>query len=168
MDTMREERSAPPLEPLSQPEKVHVSAVMIQRNGEVAEGRTAIREHLAGLLAIRPKMKIQHRKTLRAGRIAVLVSDWDLEGFGPGGESIRDTERGSSRSVHVAIHRRGQSVEKFTAIRIDLFYGLTRRRELETKTDPLGTAMPHGVSHQPTGEALPLDSSARGLQKWKT
>jgi uncharacterized protein (TIGR02246 family) len=68
-------------------------AVMVERDGKLVIGLNAIREHLAGLLAIRPRITIRHRTTIRAGKIAVLISDWELEAVGPNDEAIRDGGR---------------------------------------------------------------------------
>lgn len=68
-------------------------AVLVERGGKLVIGLNAIREYLAGLLAIRPRITIRHRTTIRAGKVAVLISDWELEAVGPNGEAIRDGGR---------------------------------------------------------------------------
>ena len=113
METARNSENQPAENRMQNPESIHVlfeqlvneaaidqlaslyepSAVLIERDGTLFSGRNAIREHLAALLALRPRMTIRNRTVIRAGEVAILVSEWELEAEDPDGKPIRDGGR---------------------------------------------------------------------------
>lgn len=68
-------------------------AAMVQPDGTIVSGIGAIREGLVELLSTKPKMKVRHLRTIRAGDIAVLISDWEVTGIGPDGSETSDGGR---------------------------------------------------------------------------
>jgi uncharacterized protein (TIGR02246 family) len=63
-------------------------ATMVPQPGHAVSGQAAIREALQGLLATKPVFKLDFRKALRAGDIALLFSRWTLSGKGTDGSEI--------------------------------------------------------------------------------
>ncbi len=57
-------------------------ATLVQRTGESVNGKAAIRQSLSGLLSMRIQMKLEVRKTIQAGDLALLLSTWQLESEG--------------------------------------------------------------------------------------
>jgi ketosteroid isomerase-like protein len=68
-------------------------AVLMERNGTTIHGHAAIRAHLTALFSIKPTIRIQHHKTLDAGTVAILVSEWTLSGKDPNGAPVTDSGR---------------------------------------------------------------------------
>ena len=66
------------------------NASFVERDGKVVSGSAAIKEYLRGLLSIKPRMRIHHLGTIDAGDIAVLLSEWELDGKAPDGSHISD------------------------------------------------------------------------------
>ena len=67
-------------------------AILMQRDGTAATGRAAIRESLAGLLGMKPKIVMNVHKVVRAGDdLAVLYNDWSMSAAGPDGSSLSFT-----------------------------------------------------------------------------
>jgi uncharacterized protein (TIGR02246 family) len=64
------------------------TAVAIDRDGTVVSGREAIAERYRRLLSAQLQMSGTLRKVVRAGDVAILVGDWQLEGAGPDGARI--------------------------------------------------------------------------------
>ncbi|HET6569823.1 MAG TPA: nuclear transport factor 2 family protein [Rhodothermales bacterium] len=54
----------------------------------IVTGAEAVREHLSGLLALKPKFELEFKKAFQAGDIALLFSDWTLSGTDPEGNAI--------------------------------------------------------------------------------
>jgi uncharacterized protein (TIGR02246 family) len=64
-------------------------ATLVQQDGTSASGTAAIREGLAGLVAMRPKITMNVTKVVRAGDdLAVLYNDWSMTAKGPDGNPI--------------------------------------------------------------------------------
>jgi uncharacterized protein (TIGR02246 family) len=67
-------------------------ANLLQRDGTAATGTAAIREALAGFLAMKPKIAMSVHKVVRAGDdLAVLYNDWSMSATGPDGGSMSVT-----------------------------------------------------------------------------
>jgi len=73
------------------------NAAFVERDGKVISGSVAIREYLRGLLSIKPRIRIHHLGTIDAGDIAVLLSEWELDGKAPDGSHISD--RGNTYDI---------------------------------------------------------------------
>ena len=63
-------------------------AVVIRKDGSIAVGTDAIREHLSGLLSINPALRNQHLKTIVVGDVGVQFSDWKVDGVDENGDRI--------------------------------------------------------------------------------
>lgn len=64
-------------------------ASLVQQDGTAARGTAAIREGLAGFVAMKPKITMNVTKVVRAGDdLAVLYNDWSLTAKGPEGTPI--------------------------------------------------------------------------------
>jgi uncharacterized protein (TIGR02246 family) len=55
---------------------------------EQVTGREAIREALAGFLAVKPRMTGRIEKVLRAGDTALVANRWSLSGTAPDGSAV--------------------------------------------------------------------------------
>ena len=65
-------------------------AALMDRDGKVISGVNAIGEYLRGLLSIQPTIRIKRLKKIDTGHVAVLISEWILEGTGPDGSQVTD------------------------------------------------------------------------------
>lgn len=72
-------------------------AAFVGRDGKVVSGSAAIMVYLRDLLSIKPRMRIHHLATIDAGDVAVLLSEWELDGKAPDGSRISD--RGNTYDV---------------------------------------------------------------------
>jgi uncharacterized protein (TIGR02246 family) len=64
-------------------------ASLVQQDGTTASGSAGIREGLAGLVAMKPKITMNVTKVVRAGDdLAVLYNDWSMTAKGPDGKPI--------------------------------------------------------------------------------
>ena len=64
-------------------------ASLVQQDGTPARGTAAIREGLAGFVAMHPKITMNVTKVVRAGDdLAVLYNDWSLTAKGPDGNPM--------------------------------------------------------------------------------
>ncbi len=62
-------------------------ACLVQQDGTQASGAAAIREGLAGLVAMKPKITMNVSKVVSAGDdLAVLYNDWSMTAKGPDGK----------------------------------------------------------------------------------
>jgi len=62
-------------------------ASLVQQNGSVVTGHAALREALRGFVAMRPKIRMNVVKVVKAGEdLAVLYNDWSLRADGPDGK----------------------------------------------------------------------------------
>lgn len=64
---------------------------MVRRDGGVAEGQGEIREVLARLIALRPRMTTEIVKVVTAGDLALVYNDWHLSGKRPDGQPVEAT-----------------------------------------------------------------------------
>jgi ketosteroid isomerase-like protein len=60
-------------------------AVLVERDGKEVSGSGAIVEFLRGLLSAGPRIRIRHMKTIDAGNVAVLLSEWQMDCTAPDG-----------------------------------------------------------------------------------
>ena len=66
-------------------------ATFVPREGEAATGHAAIRAQLAPLLEAKPQLRMNVKKTVRAGAdVAVLYNDWKMTMRSPDGQTIED------------------------------------------------------------------------------
>jgi ketosteroid isomerase-like protein len=65
-------------------------AALMDRDGKVISGVNAIGEYFRGLLSIRPTIRIKRLKKIDTGHVAVLISEWHMQGTGPDGSSLTD------------------------------------------------------------------------------
>ena len=64
-------------------------AKMVPQPGQQpVAGIQAIREVLQGLLALKPKIRVETKSVIQAGDIALLRAQWHLTGTGPDGKPI--------------------------------------------------------------------------------
>ena len=54
----------------------------------ILTGAEAVREHLSGLLALKPKFELEFKKAIQAGDIALLLSEWTLSATDPDGNAV--------------------------------------------------------------------------------
>ena len=54
----------------------------------IVTGAEAVREHLSGLLALKPKFELEFQKAFQAGDIALLFSEWTLSATDPDGNAV--------------------------------------------------------------------------------
>jgi uncharacterized protein (TIGR02246 family) len=64
---------------------------MVRRDGGVAEGQGEIRDVLARLIALRPRMTTEIVKIVTAGDLALVYNDWHLSGKRPDGQPVEAT-----------------------------------------------------------------------------
>jgi uncharacterized protein (TIGR02246 family) len=65
-------------------------AILVEREGKEVSGSGAIVEFLRGLLSAGPRLRMRHMKTIVAGDIAVLLSEWQMDCTAPDGSAISD------------------------------------------------------------------------------
>lgn len=63
-------------------------ATFVPQPGQIVSGAAAVKEALAGFLAIRPKIDLRLRKVIEAGEIAQIISSWTITGTGPDGSAV--------------------------------------------------------------------------------
>jgi uncharacterized protein (TIGR02246 family) len=63
-------------------------AALVPQPGQVVTGHAAIREALQQFLALKGRMKIETTYVVEAGDIALLRSQWHLDGTGPDGKPV--------------------------------------------------------------------------------
>lgn len=69
------------------------AAVFEPQPGVVVEGRDAIRQALAELLALRPTMVAETVQVLRADDVALVINEWTMTGTAPDGTEVRQGGR---------------------------------------------------------------------------
>lgn len=69
------------------------AAVFEPRPGVVVEGQEAIRQALAELLALGPRMIAETVQVLRADDVALVVNEWTMTGTAPDGTEVRQGGR---------------------------------------------------------------------------
>jgi uncharacterized protein (TIGR02246 family) len=71
------------------------AAVFEPQPGAVVEGRHAIRQALAELLALRPAMVAETVEVLQADDVALVINEWTMTGTAPDGTEVRQGGRSS-------------------------------------------------------------------------
>jgi len=72
-------------------------AVMVAQPGALAAGASALRQALAGFIALKPTLTMEAREVVQTGDLALYLSRWNLRGTGPDGKEVR--MNGSSTDV---------------------------------------------------------------------
>jgi ketosteroid isomerase-like protein len=62
--------------------------VMVSEPGRLAVGTDALRNALAGFIALKPTLRIQSHQLIETGDIALYCSSWHLSGTGPDGSAV--------------------------------------------------------------------------------
>jgi uncharacterized protein (TIGR02246 family) len=62
--------------------------VLVPAPGQTVSGAAAIREALLGFLAVKGQIKLQFRRVLVSGDLALVNSHWDLNGTGADGAPV--------------------------------------------------------------------------------
>ena len=62
--------------------------VLVPTPGQTVRGTAAIRESLQGFLAVRGQIKVQSRRVLVNGEVALVNSHWELAGTGADGAPL--------------------------------------------------------------------------------
>ena len=70
-------------------------AALVAQPGQAATGKAAIREALAGFLAMKPVITLSTRGIVKTADLALLYSSWVLRGTGPDGTPVEMTGRGT-------------------------------------------------------------------------
>jgi len=70
-------------------------AALVAQPGQAATGKAAIREALAGFLAMKPVITLTTRGIVKTADLALLYSSWALRGSGPDGRAVEMTGRGT-------------------------------------------------------------------------
>jgi uncharacterized protein (TIGR02246 family) len=65
------------------------NSVVIQKDGQFKQGERQIREHLEGLLSLKPKISNEVVQTLVVENIAMVFSNWQITGTLSNGEKIQ-------------------------------------------------------------------------------
>ena len=63
-------------------------AVLVPEPGQVVHGLAAIREALQGFLALKLPIRLERKRVLVMGDIALVSSSWTLKGVGPDGSAV--------------------------------------------------------------------------------
>ncbi len=64
------------------------SACLVPQPGQVLQGAAAIREGIAGFMALKPTMNMESRTVVQADDLAIVYTKWRLSGTGPDGGAI--------------------------------------------------------------------------------
>ena len=64
------------------------AAALTPSPGKTVVGTAAIREALAGFLAMKPTMRLTCRVLGQSGDLALVTGRWELEGTGPDGKAV--------------------------------------------------------------------------------
>ena len=64
------------------------SACLVLQSGQVLQGVAAIREGIAGFLALKPTMNAESRTVVQADDVAIVYVKWSLSGTGPDGAAV--------------------------------------------------------------------------------
>ena len=64
------------------------NAVLVPQPGQVVRGHAAIRESLAGFLAMKGTFRMQPPKTIRTDDVAIVFASWTLDAKAPDGSPI--------------------------------------------------------------------------------
>lgn|SRR5437879_6037435 len=63
-------------------------AVLVPEPGQVVHGTAAIREALLGFLALKLPIRLERKRVLQTGDLALVSSTWTLSGAGPDGSAV--------------------------------------------------------------------------------
>jgi len=63
-------------------------AVLVPQPGQVVHGLAAIREALEGFFALKLPIRLERKRVLVMGEIALVASSWKLSGTGPDGSAV--------------------------------------------------------------------------------
>ena len=72
-------------------------ALLVSQPGQLARGRSQVREALAGFVAMRATLTSEVQQVLEAGDLALYLARWSLRGANPAGEPV--TLRGESTDI---------------------------------------------------------------------
>ncbi len=64
------------------------SACLVLQSGQVLQGVAAIREGIAGFLALKPTMNAESRTVVQADDVAIVYVKWSLSGTGTDGAAV--------------------------------------------------------------------------------
>jgi ketosteroid isomerase-like protein len=64
------------------------AAALMPMPGQVVVGAAAVREALAGFVAMKPTIRTSGRLVARTGDLALLANDWKLDATGPDGKPV--------------------------------------------------------------------------------
>ena len=65
------------------------NGVLVVQPGQLAEGTAALREALAGFIAMKPVFTLGKSELVMAGDLALSMVRWSLTGTGPDGEPVQ-------------------------------------------------------------------------------
>lgn len=63
-------------------------AVMVVQPGQLARGAAAVRNALAGFIALKPELRMEAEQVVEAGDVALYVGRWSLRGTDPSGRAV--------------------------------------------------------------------------------
>ena len=69
------------------------SACLVPQPGQVLQGAAAIREGIAGFIALKPTMNVESRTVVQADDLAIVYTKWSLSGTGSDGGAINMSGR---------------------------------------------------------------------------
>ena len=64
------------------------NACLVPQEGEVLQGHAAIREGIAGFIALKPSMTGESRAVVQADDLAIVYTRWTLSGTSPDGDPV--------------------------------------------------------------------------------
>lgn len=64
-------------------------ASLVAQPGMTATGTNALRDALAGFIAMKPVLKTESYKIIQSDDIALYISKWNLKGIGPDGKPVQ-------------------------------------------------------------------------------
>jgi uncharacterized protein (TIGR02246 family) len=70
-------------------------AALLEQTGSVVSGTDALRQTLQGFLAMKGEMRLAVRRTVVAGDLALLISDWEIYRTAPEGREVASSGRTS-------------------------------------------------------------------------
>lgn len=71
-------------------------ATFVVRPGVVVSGTSAIRQALAGFMAVKPTLTIEAQQIVEAGDVAQYCARWNIRGTDPAGNAVQMNGRSSS------------------------------------------------------------------------
>jgi uncharacterized protein (TIGR02246 family) len=63
-------------------------AILVAQPGQIARGRSQLREALAGFVALRATLTSEVQHVLEAGDLALYLARWSLRGTDPAGQAV--------------------------------------------------------------------------------